>query len=607
MKSLVELPRFAINETNLILRREQLRSRLHIYPLMVIPQLFLATLLVWLMWEKVAHDVMRTWVTLVFVVHGAELTIWWRYRKEMDSLAACRQWNTRFKWSTLLVSMIWGSAGILMFVPGDLAYQALLICVVLGLASAAVTSNVSHSPSMFIYLAGVMFPLLLRVICEGDQLHLILAGMLGLFFVYIMNSAVELIRTFELSLRQRIENERLVSELVAQKTSAEEMRQAAEQANRSKSKFLATASHDLRQPLQALRLFTEALQDSAKEPGSLRLAGQISKSVTSLVEMFDDLLDVSRLDAGIIQPRWQHFVLGDLFDRLHADFAPMAQAKQLILELPCCKRDGNNGAHCDVAVYSDPFLLERMLRNLVCNAIRYTEQGKVSVQCFCASGQVEIAVQDTGIGIRPEAIEHIFEEYFQENNPHRDRRKGLGLGLAIVRRMEELMGYRVLVESTPGKGSTFRFSLKKGDASLLARPYAITQTKQNVSGKIIALVEDDLDIREFTTELMQEWGCQVFAGENGESVQRELDKAALAPDLLVCDYRLPDNQTALDVMRNMRAIWNNLPVLVITGDTATETLQAIQKSGASLLHKPIAPTRLRSTMFFAMQGAEAVQ
>lgn len=607
MRTLIELPRFAINETNLVLRREQLRSRLHIYPLMVIPQLFLANLLVWLMWDKVAHDVMQTWIALVFVVHGAELYIWWRYRKEMDSLAACRQWNARFKWSTLLVSIIWGSAGILMFVPGDLAYQALLICVVLGLASAAVTSNVSHSPSMFIYLAGVMFPLLLRVIGEGDQLHLILAGMLGLFFAYIMNSAVELIRTFELSLRQRIENEHLQLELVAQKTNAEEMRQAAEQANQSKSKFLATASHDLRQPLQALRLFTEALQDTAKEPGSLRLAGQIGKSVTSLVEMFDDLLDVSRLDAGIIHPRWQHFVLGDLFDRLHADFAPLAQAKELAFDMPYCNRDGNNGAHCDMAVYSDPFLLERMLRNLISNAIRYTERGKVSLQCRCAAGQVEIAVQDTGIGIGQEAMAHIFEEYFQENNPHRDRRKGLGLGLAIVRRMEELMGYRVLVESTPGQGSTFRFSLKKGDAASLARPYIITQTKQNVAGKIIALVEDDVDIREFTTELMQEWGCQVFAGETGESVLRELDKAALAPDLLVCDYRLPDKQTALDVMRNMRAIWDNLPVLVITGDTAAETLQAIQKSGASLLNKPVAPTRLRSTMFFAMQGAEAVQ
>jgi signal transduction histidine kinase len=430
--------------------------------------------------------------------------------------------------------------------------------------------------------------------------------MLGMFMVYVMNSAVELIRTFELSLKQRLDNERLVSELISQKADAETSRHIAEQANQSKSKFLATASHDLRQPLQALRLFAETLQEIAKEPKTLKLAGQINKSVNSLVEMFDDLLDVSRLDAGIIQPRWQHFELRELFERLNVDFAPLAQAKGLELEFPYCVRDDDCGMLCNAAVYSDPFLLERMVRNLVSNAIRYTDHGKVSVKCSCLGIQIQIAVQDTGVGIGTESKDRIFEEYYQENNPNRDRRKGLGLGLAIVRRVEELMGYHVQVESTPGKGSTFRFSLKKGDATLLASPFVQGQVKQDISGKIIALVEDDTDIREFTRELMQEWGCRVVAGENGEYVLRELLKEAMRPDLLVCDYRLPENETALDVMRAMRAHWNELPVLVVTGDTAADTLQAIQNSGAGLLHKPVTPARLRSTMFFAMQGAGAV-
>jgi CheY-like chemotaxis protein len=171
--------------------------------------------------------------------------------------------------------------------------------------------------------------------------------------------------------------------------------------------------------------------------------------------------------------------------------------------------------------------------------------------------------------------------------------------------VEELLGYKVKVESEPGKGSTFSFVVNKGDSEKLARPFIITQTRLNVEGKVIALVEDDPEIREFTVEIMQGWGCRVFAEASGAEVLRKLDMAAVRPDLLVCDYRLPDNRTALDVMRQMREFWGDLPVLVVTGDTGAETLQAIHKSGASLLHKPIAPTRLRSAMFMVMQGPES--
>jgi len=431
--------------------------------------------------------------------------------------------------------------------------------------------------------------------------------MLLTYVAFLLDSGIKLMLTFETSLRQRFEKESLLQELRIREEEIAVALDAAEQANRAKSKFLATASHDLRQPLQAMRLFTEALQDVAKEPESHRLAGQIGKSVNALVDMFDDLLDVSRLDAGIIQPRWQHFELFDLFDRLYVDFEPLAKSKGLAFEVPYCNEKGMNGPQCDAIVYSDPFLLERMMRNFVSNAIRYTDKGVVEVKCRCLTEAVEISVHDSGIGIRPEVLPHIFEEYYQVDNPHRDRRKGLGLGLAIVRRVEELLGYRVEVESTPGQGSVFRFSLKKGDASVLARPYVITQTRQDVSNKVIAFVEDDADIRDFTVEIMQEWGCRVFAGESGAAVLRQLDAAALRPDLLVCDFRLPDNQTALDVMRQMREYWGDLPVLIVTGDTGAEPLQAIQKSGATLLHKPIAPTRLRSMMFLAMQWADKPQ
>ena len=606
MSSLEKIWRFDIDESNLPIRREQVRARIAMYPTMVGSQLMLAPLLVWLMWDKVGHDTLLGWLMLALCIHLVELVRWQRARHLTADIQGCRDWNVRFIFHTTFAAIIWGAGWVVMFVPGDLGYQALLICVAMGMAAGAVTINPIHRPSLFLYLVPFLSPLIVRVAMEGDKPHWILAFMLLTYVAFLLNSGIKLMLTFETSLRQRFENGVLLQALRVREEELAVALEAAEQANRAKSKFLATASHDLRQPLQALRLFTEALQDVAKDPGSLRLAGQIGKSVNALVDMFDDLLDVSRLDAGIIQPRWQHFELFDLFDRLYVDFEPLAKAKGLTLELPYCNEkgmQGMNGMQCDAIVYSDPFLLERMMRNLVSNAIRYTDKGLIEVKCRDLPDQVEITIKDTGIGIRAEVLPHIFEEYYQVDNPHRDRRKGLGLGLAIVRRVEELLGYRVEVESTPDQGSTFRFTLQKGDASILARPYVITESRQDVSNKVIALVEDDADIREFTAEIMQEWGCRVFAGESGAAVLRQLDKAALRPDLLVCDFRLPDNQTALDVMQEMRDYWGELPVLVVTGDTGAETLQAIQKSGASLLHKPIAPTRLRSMMFLAMQGS----
>ncbi len=601
MISLAEMLRFDIDETNLPVRREQIRARITVYPTMIVPAMFMVPSLVWVMWDAVAHEVLIGWMAMTLLTQLFELSQWWRFRTFVHDVEQCRRWDARFKRNTTLGAIAWGSAWLLMFVPGDFGYQTVLILTAMGFASAGVTINPVHRPSLFIYLVVVLAPLIVRLAWENDREHWFLAFMLLVFVSFLLHSSVKLMQTFELSLRQRFERDKLLHDLRVREEETARALETAEQANKTKSRFLATASHDLRQPLQALRLFTEALQDNAKEPETLRLAGQIGKSVNSLVDMFDDLLDVSRLDAGIINPRWQHFALYDLFDRLYVDFTPLAQAKGLSLELPGA--GGPCPVDCDVVVYSDPFLLERMLRNLVSNAIRYTDKGHVRVCCECVPNRVSIAVQDTGIGIRPEVLPQIFEEYYQADNPHRDRRKGLGLGLAIVRRVEELLGYKVKVESEPGRGSTFSFFVNTGDPGMLARPFIITQTRFNVEGKVIALVEDDPEIREFTAELMEGWGCRVFAEASGAEVLRKLDMAVARPDLLVCDYRLPDNQTALDVMRQMREFWGDLPALVVTGDTGPETLQAIHKSEASLLHKPIAPMRLRSAMFMVMQGA----
>lgn len=576
---------FRVTKSNLLIRADQLRARLRLYPVMVLSQLLLEPLFVWLFWEHADHQHLLWWLAGIYAIHAIEMLLWWRYRMHIDTVQQCKRWSQAFNLLTLLVALMWGGIA-LWFFPQDLAYQALMICLVLGLAAGAVTLDSVYPPSLYIYVLGVSLPLLVRLMLTGDETHLILAAMLLLFVIGSLSAGRELSKTFWKSLYQRHENDFLVQQLVQQMG-------IAETANRDKSRFLASASHDLRQPLQALVLFSESLQGIARDNDTRHLAVQIGKSVDALVDMFNELLDISKFDAGVVQATKQHFNVQNVFDRLQAEFTPLALAKDLELTLQPTTQ----------IVYSDPHLLERILRNLISNAIRYTDIGQVIVSCRRAGEMVQFNVADTGIGICADSMPHIFEEYYQVNNKHRDRLKGLGLGLAIVRRMEVLLGCKVSVVSEPAKGSVFSFSVGLGDLSRLPLPSLPLQSIHDLNGVVVALVDDNQDIRQMVSMLLKQWGCQVHAGELPHDVLGQMANAGICPDILICDFRLPQDQTAIDAIRQLQTHWNkNIPTLVLTGDTAPHTLQAIKNSGASLLHKPIAPARLRSILYFALQN-----
>jgi signal transduction histidine kinase/CheY-like chemotaxis protein len=582
----LEAIKFQIDTNNLPIRAEQTRERLRFFPTMVGSQLIIEPLLVGLLWHQVSHQAILIWLATLVLMHITEMRSWWKFRHETQTVEQCRAWRFRFILYAGGIGAMWGLAAVCFFPPA-LVYQVLIICVVLGLSAGAVTMNPIYPPALYLYLASILLPTIFRVAYENDAMHWILAAMLSLFTIVVLDSGRHLGRTFYISLSQRYENLSLVEQLTKEKSRAES-------ANREKSRFLAAASHDLRQPLQALMLFSDALQDVAQEKNTKQLSGQIGKSVNALVEMFDELLDVSRLEAGIVEARWQNFKLQPLLDRLYVDLIPLANSKGLDFDLP-------NG---DWVIYSDPFLLDRILRNLISNAIRYTDTGKVLVRCTPCGEGLRLAVVDTGIGISQEALAHIFEEYYQVDNQHRDRRKGLGLGLAIVRRVENLLHCTVEVKSTPGVGSEFSFAVPLGSVEQqLAQPFVETYSQYDLAGATVALIEDDLDIRQILAGLMKEWGCDVFAGEHAEDVMRKIDVAGARPDILVCDYRLPLGMTAVQVINRMHELWGDgVPSLILTGDTAPEVLQNIHASGAILLHKPITPQRLKAMMHLSMHG-----
>jgi len=367
---------------------------------------------------------------------------------------------------------------------------------------------------------------------------------------------------------------------------------AADAAVLAKTRFLAATSHDLRQPLHALTLLVAALRDHVPHGEAARLAKHIESSALVMESLLNTLLDLSKLDAGVVQVKNQAFHVEKVFQHIHQQFHPVAQMRGLRLLISPTK----------LWCYSDPILLERILANLVSNALRYSEKGWVLVSARREASRAEkpairFEVRDTGNGIPLEYQTRIFEEYFQLANPERQRDKGLGLGLAIVTRLVRLLNSETHVCSKPGQGSRFSFSLPRcataqADADAPAKGETFTLPLEH---SLIAFIDDDESILDAMVNIFDQWNVALAAGSDAEQVRAELHALGRAPDLILCDYRLREGRTGIEAVQLLRdAFGAHIPAAIITGDTATETIQSIQSHHLPVLHKPLKPAKLRA-------------
>lgn len=364
-------------------------------------------------------------------------------------------------------------------------------------------------------------------------------------------------------------------------------KEEAERANTAKSRFFAAASHDLRQPLHALGLFGEALKQRVAAGELETLANQISSSISSLETLLNALLDASRLDAGSIEVRKRHFPASQLFEHIQQQYEGPAGIKGLKLKV----RPTNWILH------SDPVLLERILINLVSNALRYTPAGRILVAGRRRGNALLIQVWDTGIGIPQNALETIFEEYVQLNNPDRDRENGLGLGLAIVSRTASLLGLRISVRSRVGHGSVFNVAVPLGSTHQIAPAESSSPVAASLQGMLAVLVDDEAPILRAMESLFKTWGVAIVTGRSAEEALEQLRQIHSTPDFLITDYSLPGDTDGIEVVRQFRQKFGmDLPALVLTGDTAADTLQRITEAGLKVIHKPVRPARLRAAL-----------
>ena len=374
----------------------------------------------------------------------------------------------------------------------------------------------------------------------------------------------------------------------------------AEEANRSKSRFLAAASHDLRQPLQSILLFAEALRAHVPDPQGRTKLGHLQQGLDTLKGLLDSLLDVSRLDAGIVLPQIEEFPVSEIFQQLGAAYAPVAEGKGVAWQV----------TPCTATVRSDRILLARMLRNLVENAIRYTERGQVVLRCAVHGERLHIEVCDSGIGIAPDQLKRVFEEFHQVGNPERDRQQGLGLGLAIVRRLSTLLNHPVQVHSRLGGGSVFDVAVPlaaSGTASARPVPASSPVRMLTGGGRFAVVVDDDAIVLMALQTILQEWGYDVLTAFSTDQATDRLRAAGRRPDIVLVDYRLREERVGTEAVVRIRDMFGaDVPGVILTGEIGPEPQRDAAAHGLGLIHKPVTPRLLEAALSKHVQPPELI-
>ncbi|MFL1415587.1 NahK/ErcS family hybrid sensor histidine kinase/response regulator [Pseudomonas fildesensis] len=383
-------------------------------------------------------------------------------------------------------------------------------------------------------------------------------------------------------------NDQLLQEIDERRRMESRLREAkleAEQANLSKTKFLAAVSHDLLQPLNAARLFTSALLERPSET----LVRNVSNSLEDVENLLGTLVDISKLDAGVIKADITPFALSELLDNLAAEYTELARSEGLALHF----------VGCSALVRSDIQLLARILRNLLSNAIRYTYKGRVVLGCRRQHQRLLIQVWDSGMGIAEERLEEIFQEFKRGDVQRPDQDRGLGLGLAIVEKIAGILGHRITVKSWPGKGSMFSVEVPLSATAPKSLPMLSMSEPmlERLQGARVWVLDNDAAICAGMRTLLEGWGCRVVTALSEQDLARQVDNYHAEADLLIADYHLDNDQNGVDAVACINARRGSaIPAMMITANYSNELKLQIRELGHTLMHKPVRPMKLKTAM-----------
>lgn len=464
------------------------------------------------------------------------------------------------------------------FVP-IVSYEGVmtLTAMTLGLAAGGVTLTSPMLPAFYMLAYPSLMVLVVSLYHRPENIFFGLAiGCFGMTLALTWFS-ITMASTIRKSIEIAFQNDALVNKLRAALNQTDE-------ANRAKSVFLASASHDLRQPLHALGLLAETLGGTKLDDQQHDIQSNMMSAVDSTRSMLDSLLNMSKLDAGAIMAEPKPFLIQSLLYKLEDELAPTADESGLIYR-----------THETIAAaHSDPVIVGLILRNLIANAIRYTSEGGLLVGCRRRGDHLSIEVWDTGIGIPENKLEDMFRAFKQLKNPERDAQKGFGLGLAIAQGLATTLDTKIEVRSRVGRGSVFSFLLPRSNATVIEDLPSNTNVSE-FNGQKIIVVDDDERVRVSMHNLLESWGCECVSGESADSVVAKVSDDKF--DLLIVDYRLREGKTGSEAIETIRGhLGKHVPAIIITGDTASNKISEAQSSDALLLHKPASTSQLRRIM-----------
>ena len=387
---------------------------------------------------------------------------------------------------------------------------------------------------------------------------------------------------------------RLKKDLWEQGEGLQNAKSDAERANKAKSVFLASASHDLRQPLNAMQMYIAALQSKVKDKEILRIIEDINSVSISTARLLNALLDVSELEVGAIKPRHEIFSVNNILISIFQSFLPLAKDKELDFRI----------VPSSLYVESDPALLERILGNFMSNAIRYTDKGSVLIGCRRKGSEVSIEVWDTGCGISDDQMSLIYEDFYQVENKERDRGKGLGLGLALAKRLSDSLDHKLDSKSSLGRGSCFSVTVDLAENKADTSQDEIFMNIMNLSGINILLIEDDIDVLKATKQLLESWGCNVKTARNKDEVMNLIKEDPYKnPDIILADNRLPGDASGIDITYLIQEkLQTSIPCVIMTGDVERSHVQGIIDQGFPVLLKPIQPAKFRAMLSHLIQA-----